>query len=499
LSVKIHENYIARIRQLNWGLLLIVVSIYSLSFYLRLEDIFGVRVVVYDEALYASAGIAYVSDLLRLSLSWHTFSINFEHPDLAKLIFGLFVKLLSPIDFSKFPCLGNCTTDHFAPFDQVLRARLGAATISSLGPVLLFFFLKDLTRNALTGIAAAFFLAANPLYTFWSSMVFLDGIAATFTIGAVCFFYLAQKRKMVRYYFLAGFFGGLSTASKYVGVLSFAVMFASVFLSVPRVTREALRRSLAPLLSVTLAALFAFCLGDPVVLIRPGVLLDSVEFHLGRGRFLGFDAKLLLGYLANPSQSVYFQWIWTQTSPIAFVGFVVGLVYVGFLALRGRKEAVLSGAVILIPYFFLTFGYLETLFGKFDYYFTIVPPSIAALAGVGCFAVSRYAARVISSLAGVWKKTIAISSGTDAALLTMLYVLFFSVQTVIVGTLVVAAYMIAYQRPLLGRLSQILRHTSAWLRAEYCAKSMRPIPIQVSPAPSFERFRLQGDIVPPQS
>ncbi len=360
--------------------------IYVSSFLVNLYSAYG-KPIVTDEDLHVAAGMMYLARLPFMYMGSTALPFHYWHPAFAKLLMGAFVKGLSFLDFSSL-CQTGCATP-FATFDEVMKARIGAVAVSSLAPVLLFLLLRDVTRSNLAGLVGAEFLATDTAHVWWSR-AWLDPFAATFMVGALFFFYRAQKSMGREYYVLAGVFTGLSVASKYFGVLTVGVILLMYLPKVVNIRHLELRRELVGLGLLVAAAAVAFYLADVTIWGRPDVFLASIQNPQGTGAGFGFDIRtpVFIG-----SDSIGEAWGISQTRLIPLVGFIIGLPYALYLLIKTRGSE-RSGVVLLLAYFLVTVGFLTLELRKSPYYYLIAVPSVVALASVGLYGLSRSIAAV---------------------------------------------------------------------------------------------------------
>jgi 4-amino-4-deoxy-L-arabinose transferase-like glycosyltransferase len=373
-----------------------ILLVFGLSLALRIFIVFSKHDMVADEGIYVRAGIQYVSSLLRGDITPDAFSSNTEHPAFAKLIFGVSVGLLRGLSFDWMKCYGiNCNV--LATFDEVVKARIATALVSSLGPVFLFLLVKGITRDKLAALAAGVFLATYPYYVFFSALAYLDTISVTFMIAALWSFYRAQATSEGFYYPLAGALTGLASASKYPGILALAIML--LFLVAKWTTRDGrlyLRIELKWMLLTAVVMVLVFYIANPIIWVNPGSLARSFLFHVAK--------------LYSPSTVpwyLYMGWVIEKTPGVALAGFL-GATYQALRRTHSTLEEL--GGIMFIFYLGLALAFLSLLHTKADNYFTIAVPPIAGLAGIGLSGVSYYCAQKLSPRFGrVDASTIALA------------------------------------------------------------------------------------------
>jgi len=367
--------------------LLLLIAIFLSSFAITLEATSIFHPIIDGEDTLTASGIAYVSNLMQLKLPVVTLAP--EHPAFAQLIFGTFVGFLSFLNFTA-QCLGGCVTA-YATYDQVEKARIASAAVSSLGPVMLFLLVRDVTNDSLAGIASAVFLASFPLYVLWSGMAYLDTICATFMIGALFFFYRGYRTKKSVHYLLAGIFGGLSLASKYFGVLTFVIIAAFYVLELPKRGSVGLREVLTKFPLILAAGALTFYLADPIIWAHPIILAESISYQRSSTPLSLVDP--VRGFVFIGRDSLGESWGLLETPALPLLGLIFG-VAVGFFQLVRWRSTEGSGKTLLLLYFLTTLGFLTASLRKSPYYFMIVVPSVTALAAIGLLWLSRIVARI---------------------------------------------------------------------------------------------------------
>jgi len=346
----------------------LLVFIFLLSFGLRLLSAFHTPRMVDDESLYTYAGLVYVSNLLSGKLSGSAYMVNSAHPDLAKLVFGFFAK--APWLNTSLPgCTETCAG--LATPSEILQARIGDAFLTSFGPLMLYELVAKYDK--LGAVASSIFLATYPYFVFWSSLAYLDAICATFMLGALWFFSRSQELLKYRDYVLSGIFSGLSLASKYFGFLTFVIILG---LLLARWSREAgrsrLRHQFLGLAILIVASLVSFYVTNPMIWGQPCVLFQSVAPHFSK-----------MSVLENRPWYAYLEWIIVKTPPVALLGVFAGLVFGAYEVASAYRSQAAQETTLALVYLAVTVTFLTLLHDKYDHYFTIAVPAVAALGGIG--------------------------------------------------------------------------------------------------------------------
>jgi 4-amino-4-deoxy-L-arabinose transferase-like glycosyltransferase len=124
---------------------------------------------------------------------------NFEHPPLAKLLFGM------AIYFSK------------GVIDPLVAARLVVVILGSLTVIVLFFFTKELFNRKIA-IVSALFLSFQGTHIFHSRLAMLDVPLTFFYLLSLFFFYKGIKGNY-RLLLISSLNLGLAIGTKYTGLL----------------------------------------------------------------------------------------------------------------------------------------------------------------------------------------------------------------------------------------------------------------------------------------
>jgi len=147
-------------------------------------------------------GFQYIEQIIELNFDrtyWMETYHNFEHPPLAKLLFGM------SIYFSK-----NI-------IDPLIAARLVVVIIGSLTVIVLFFFTKELFNRKIA-ILSALFLSFQSTHIFHSRLALLDVPLTFFYLLTLFFFYKGIKGNY-KHLFISALVLGLAIGTKYTGLL----------------------------------------------------------------------------------------------------------------------------------------------------------------------------------------------------------------------------------------------------------------------------------------
>ena len=240
---------------------------------------------VTDEAVYIGAAKIYFPLLKHLKMGASGWSINYEHPPLAKLLIGLSLSL-------------NTLFVH--SLGELLAARIPSIIMGTL-LVLAIYWLGRASLGRVTALLAALCLAFSPWLVYFSALAYLDMTMTAFITLAYLLLWHAPQRPAL--YLLSAVLVGLGAASKYTAVLVIPgmVLFTaySFFLIRPRLPVE--QRLRIPwgwwIIAIILAPL-TFLAANPAIWSSPyNLLLHSFDFQwdhsvVGHLTFIAGQARM---------------------------------------------------------------------------------------------------------------------------------------------------------------------------------------------------------------
>jgi hypothetical protein len=240
---------------------------------------------------------------------------------------------------------------------QLLAAVFGALTV----PVV--FELGRRVSGWRAGVVAAGLLAILPLHVDYSHRVRVDALCALLTaLGAVALHRLAERGRR-RDFVLAGAMVGLATGANYPGALLGVAYLAAAVLARKRSPSPAF---MAAFVAGLVAAVAAFVLTNPYVLLTPAAAWDGFAFQLG-------FAVRQHPYTADTAWWFYLDLLRAQSAPFAILAACSG----AWLTVRGPGFRRILG---LFPWLFIgTFIALRT---QADRYILIAMPWLCAAIGV---------------------------------------------------------------------------------------------------------------------
>ncbi|MFX1519585.1 MAG: glycosyltransferase family 39 protein [Promethearchaeota archaeon] len=202
-----------------------------------------------DEQVYVRYGYQYIVNIIELNFDrtyWMETYHNFEHPPLAKLLFGM------AIFFSK---------DHI---DPLIAARLVVVIIGSLTVIVLFFFTKEL-YNRRFALLSALFLSFQNTHVFHSRLAMLDVPLAFFYLLTLFFFYKGLKGNG-KYILISAITLGLAIGTKYTGLLLIPTAISILLINYLKI-KEIGEQKMLIFPTVTLTKFIFFLLWVPIGLL----------------------------------------------------------------------------------------------------------------------------------------------------------------------------------------------------------------------------------------
>ncbi len=329
--------------------------------------------ILLDEALYAKVSWRY--------LHWDSLSAaqrssalnNFEHPPLAKLLFGLAELVRGRPDLDAARAVSACCTVGTA---LVLGLWLGIAV------------------NRWAGLLAASMLALMPMsvapqVTRFGRAAMLDPVAEFFMVGSLALGWYWFRHTGWRAWALAlaaGIGTGLASASKENGFLGLVVPVGVGLVWSLRPVTALLVRLLQALGAVVAAAgTFVCCylpFGDPVG--RIGYLYRFQSQHSRNGHLIGFDGRL----------STHPPWwanLWFAGHGVGSpLGWTIALTMLAAAGLRRDRLVCWLLAALAGPMAFHCWLAGVVL----PFYWTLWTPAAVALSALGCWELARRAGRV---------------------------------------------------------------------------------------------------------
>ena len=182
-------------------IVLLSLSIYLWSIYYKLSisEKLGVD---FDEPVYLKAGSDIGVCIYRGNLTCLlNYKYNYEHPMLAKIIYGLFISNVE--DFKDKLVIG-----------RLVNIVFSSTTIFLLGVI---------------SPLAAILHAGDALYVKYTTEVYLDGFTTLFTLASYVL-YDKLRDKGVKAFVLSGIFGGFAIGTKYTAIPALTGLFLYILL-----------------------------------------------------------------------------------------------------------------------------------------------------------------------------------------------------------------------------------------------------------------------------
>jgi len=322
----------------------------------------------------------FMGDFASLDLNPHFFTYPSLYLYFLAAIFGILGLLLAPLHaVGLAPDLLDWYQLQPASFHIIARfinAALGTATVP------LLYWLGARTWSKPVGLAAAAFLAVNPLHMEESHFATTDVPATLVAVAAFCAAVALHRSGALRYYFLGGLLSGLAMGIKYPAGLIFLSIVAAALLRlvVPPAQRAAEQAPafparpapvpISPLVGLLIGAFAlvdAFLISTPFAVLDPRSVLNDLvtEWIATRSGFLGASSGNFFFYIAPPDPRI-------GLGLFGLVGLAAGIV------LWGRKSIPLL--LMLLAAAMPGFLLVSTSVIKIDRYVLPSVPFLALLA-----------------------------------------------------------------------------------------------------------------------
>lgn len=349
-------------KQTKTFILVLVLFLFSLS--VRLVDVTATGELS-DERQYSYSGFTYITAILHGDVSRETWSQNYEHPPVAKWLYGVCTAC------DPFPE----TRDYDHTLCRTTSALLGALTVVTV------FFIGRRLKNQRAGVTAALVLALTPHVVGHNKIVGLETPSLFFYTLAVAFLvaYLTGRnatRQRISFVAMAAC-AGLAVGTRFTNLDLYVVLALSLYVWRDHAVRRTVRGGIfGQVLALSLISLAVFFLLWPWLWSDPlGSLAKTLTFHLGResgnnaGYFLG-------GPVETPApRSFYIVYLYAMTPPL-----VLGLVLFG-LATELPKQGKTG---IIAVWFFSTMLWALTPVRWYNIRYIIhVYPAMALISSFG--------------------------------------------------------------------------------------------------------------------
>lgn len=350
----------------NW----IIIVIFLIAFFFRLWGI-NAQGQTWDEVAYYDGGKEYVRNLYHLdfnSSDWHK---NFEHPPVAKWIYGI---------------VGVPSYKNIFDIDKFTYGRVASACMGSLTIVLVYYLVQTIFKSRKTAILASLILAFLPVFVAHNKVLGLETPTALFYTLAVYLFYLGLTKDK-KYLLWTGLAAGLAIGTRFNNghVLFFMMAAALCYYLIPwRDITEKKKFSWWIFLIPLIASVFIFA-------IWPWLWTDTIDHLMQNKTFLSMQLNCqkigdckdwFLGKATVPPW-YFFIYYFFATTPILLL-----LVFV-FNLFRTIKKPTFSSIYIwlwfLIPFAMSFVGFKQD---GMRYVFPIIVP-LAILGAQGLVAIGK--------------------------------------------------------------------------------------------------------------
>lgn len=271
----------------------------------------------WDEYTVVNPGETYISAIKNLDFSASPWIQNYEHPPVAKYLYGLSRVIPTHLEFVRaWDSEYHLNKEYTVP-------RLLSATFGGLTVVLVFLIGSALFGPAV-GVVSALVLTVTPHFIAYTAIASLESPFIFFTTLFVYFLIRALKSNSWPDHLLTVVALTLSGATRYNGI--FFVIFYAVMMWLK------FRRKLPGLVLLSpLIFLGLFYALWPWLWLSPWHLVDSISRSTG-----GHSGEYFLGSLAQPNW-FYYPLYFLVTTPEVSLVFLGGFIYLGFWKLAKQK------------------------------------------------------------------------------------------------------------------------------------------------------------------
>lgn len=188
--------------------------------------------------------------------------------------------------------------------ELIYSGRVASMSAGVISVLLTYFIGKELFSRKI-GIIASTLLAVLPLHVVSSRYVKEDAILLFFILLCTYLVLVAARKKSILYFCLAALAGGFASSTKYSGVLTICILFATPFL-----TTNSLKPDQKMLLSFVLVAIFlplGFLIGTPYSLLDYGTFINDFSHeksHMIKGHSLTITGQSQF-WVYHLSRSIY--------------------------------------------------------------------------------------------------------------------------------------------------------------------------------------------------
>jgi 4-amino-4-deoxy-L-arabinose transferase-like glycosyltransferase len=262
------------------------------------------------------------------------------------------------------------------------RLILMSRTLSVLfdcGTIWMVYLTGRRISSELAGIAAAAFLALNPVAIEAAHQITVDVPLAFFTALTFYFLFRLISEPGQKWYFLSGAAIGLAASAKYTGAFLYLIFILAIVIRFRGGVEGNVKRIILGAIKGSLAAVVVFFCFNPYIFLSYAEFrkdIDYEQFHMAYGH-LGLDP-------VTSTISFYF----LETLPRAFGWMLLICGVVGIIWGIIRRSA---STLILVVFTALSLIIVTSWAMRADRYLIPVFPAVAILAALGCVEVAEAA------------------------------------------------------------------------------------------------------------
>lgn len=338
-------------------LLLILLTAFAIRFYTAIN--IGE---MWDEIAVAGYGKVYVGAIKNLDFSPKVWEINYEHPPMAKYIFGI-----SAAIEERLPIIQNTFDYMYHPDKRYFLAKM-ASVIMGLICIYMVYRIGKEWFNAKVGLFAASFLALMPHFIAHNVIAGIETPQGLFSIFYVYFYIKALSTYSNKFFLLSFFFWALFFLTKFSAIFFLPLNLVLLAINYKHyINKKSL--ILIHLLGGIVVVITIYLLW-PWLWINPMNIIKSFGFFKN-----SYAGEYILGRIQSPPFYYYFLYLLATTPPI--------LLLLGFLSIKNKnvnKKYYLYTIIWLLTPFLMSFLNLKK--DGIRYVITCMPP-LAIIAGIG--------------------------------------------------------------------------------------------------------------------
>lgn len=350
---------------------ILIVSILLIAFILRLSVVMRGDE-MYDEIAVVRSGEIYMRGFKNLEFSRDIWIVNYEHPPIAKYIFGLAGTIEHNVPFihDTFDAEFHPDKGYFLP--KLLSAIIGVLTI------FLVYLVTAKWFDERKAVFASLFLALMPAFIAHNAIAGLETPQALFSLLLVYFYIeglFETPKPNIKKIYLSFIFFALLFLTKFSGLFfGFFYLFTYTYYLVKQ---KVLRFDL---FLIHVSGVFLFC--GVVYLLWPWLWLDPTNIFKSFGYFANsHGGEFFFGSLEQPPWYYYFAYFSATTPPIVLLSL---LTTIFFFAAKKVPENHKRNLTLIFVWFISPFliSFIGLKQDGIRYVFSFFPP-LAILAGYG--------------------------------------------------------------------------------------------------------------------